>query len=928
MPSKSNPRGNIENGCWAADESVAFASVFDDLIGDAESRLDLSPAWSESARSDLVASLRRRLSEIAAPPLLELYRSSPVPPVGAGGRERYRAFVSRIRSDDLGELRSALPVLGALLDITSAQWVETTNELVERIDGTRGSLAAVLAVPADDRIVGVRTGLGDRHANGRTVASVTVSSGVTTIYKPRSLSNDRQFFELWSEFRRRQGDELPVPKLVTGDGFGLMEFVEHAPVTDAGRYWHRAGEVAGLLHLCAAEDFHYENLVAAGNQVVPVDLECIDQPNRFAEREDRLAFVTDSILATGLFPNWYRQQGAGGADGAGLFPGQRSVALGRMRFWRNLGTDDIDHPALPFRRDQGHNAARDGTGATVACHIESLLRGIEDAFRVAPRLLDEMDPWAPGRFLSRPTTVYHRAMKRMLAVDALEDRVVFEKRSLDLPEMEPELEELLGERREELVAADAGALRRLDVPLHRAEGTDLQLDGGQRIRQLFHESGLIHRRERLRRIGDSAGVRAHQVLVRLAVEQFEQRTWVRTAPPELGTGAPPGRSAAIAAAEAIAERLAEQRLDTREGSAWLEVDQLSPLRGSAFQTNLYVGSDGIALFFAALAGVTHDERWAEQATRALAALPSPHHPEAWVENGWAGRIYARSVASRLLADSSLAAHARAIAAEGLPRPVEDDDKLDVLGGWSGVLLALLAAADNGVNAAALSDRIATWLATQVQRRLGDPLHRAATIRMGFAHGTTGVGYALSRAAIALDHDAARRAARQLVEIEEERIAARGGIPGRLSGFGAQKVPTRSWCWGVSGYAMTRAQDFWGRVHGADSHLGTAARIVAERQRGRSHACCGEAGRLMALVELAVGGDDGCRASADALAQALVDDAEVDGPWQFYNATSMTTPGLFWGTAGVGYALLRYAAPEVVPNFLLFEPALSSRPAAS
>ena len=51
-----------------------------------------------------------------------------------------------------------------------------------------------------------------------------------------------------------------------------------------------------------------------------------------------------------------------------------------------------------------------------------------------------------------------------------------------------------------------------------------------------------------------------------------------------------------------------------------------------------------------------------------------------------------------------------------------------------------------------------------------------------------------------------------------------------------------------------------------------------------------------------------RDAADRLADLLADQAMADGPWSFYSETSITTPGLFWGLAGVGYALLHHLDP--------------------
>jgi class II lanthipeptide synthase len=913
----------IEN--WSIDREVAFGSVFAGLVSRARADLVVGSGWTTSVADRLGEELRARLSRISAPALLTLFR--PGEPDffsetdGEMSTTRYRRFVRAAAVDDLAALRAAFPVLGDLLDMTCRQWTRTSQDLIDRVSDARAEFELRLGFDAGDPITTVETGLGDRHRGGYTVARLCTASGRQAIYKPRSMAPEARFYEIWSAFRAQRGDTAATPIVVDRGDAGFMEYLEPAPVRDQAAYWRRAGELAGLLHLCAAEDMHYENVIAAGDQAVAFDLECINQPNRFGEREDRLEFVTDSVLATGLFPNWFVGAGADGSDSAGLFAGQSPRPVETMSTWIDLGTDHLRQVSVPYTRMQGGNAPQDERGDPVRCDQRSLFEGLEAAFELGPSLVEGAGSWGPSRFLSRPTRVFAQARSKLLEVDALQDRRVFESMSRELPEMEPEFEALLGARRTALIEADAAALQRLDIPLHLADGASLRLDGGGTIDALFDATAVDHRRERIRRLSPAGTVLQRQ-LVTLAVEQFEHRVWQRAADPVSIPEASGSRlrEEAVEAARHLGEELVGLAVETHEGPAWLEVDQRTPMRGTAHQTNLYAGSDGIALFFAALAHVTGEEQWSEHARRTFGSIPSPLDDTAWVERGWAGRVYSRSVGAVLLEDDSLAGDAQTEASRGWPRPPGANDKLDVLGGWSGVLLALLASRSAGIDCGAIPEELTAWLAQEVGRRLESPVHQRATIRMGFAHGTTGVSFSLALAARELGDESARVVSVRLAEIEEQRIAKRGGVPGALSGLDATKEPTRSWCWGTGGYAMARAQPAWRSVHGERSHLDGAIEILLSPTRERSHACCGEAGQLMALTEIAFRGRIPVGVTgADSLAAALISDARGGGSWQFYNETSLTTPGLFWGIAGVGFALLHYARPSVVPNFLLFAP---------
>ncbi len=100
-----------------------------------------------------------------------------------------------------------------------------------------------------------------------------------------------------------------------------------------------------------------------------------------------------------------------------------------------------------------------------------------------------------------------------------------------------------------------------------------------------------------------------------------------------------------------------------------------------------------------------------------------------------------------------------------------------------MLVALLAAGAMGVETDESAHELTTWVLAEVDRRLKDPVQQQSVRRMGFAHGATGLAYALARAAVQLEREDAAQVARQLGEAEEARIAARDGMPGSLQGLG-------------------------------------------------------------------------------------------------------------------------------------------------
>src|SRR6516225_5463151 len=75
---------------------------------------------------------------------------------------------------------------------------------------------------------------------------------------------------------------LKTLRCLPGDGYGWTEFIEHTSCNDPAGcevFFRRAGAWLALLHCFVATDMHQENLIAAGDHPVPVDLETILQPS-------------------------------------------------------------------------------------------------------------------------------------------------------------------------------------------------------------------------------------------------------------------------------------------------------------------------------------------------------------------------------------------------------------------------------------------------------------------------------------------------------------------------------------------------------------------------------------------------------------------------------------------------------------------------
>ena len=108
---------------------------------------------------------------------------------------------------------------------------------------------------------------------------------------------------------------LHTPLPVTATGGPSSSSTRDAGISNEfASFFRRAGAWLALLHCFAVTDMHQENLIAVGDQPVPVDLETTLQAaeQSRADNDDAKAYaaareiISDSVMAVGLLPAYGR----------------------------------------------------------------------------------------------------------------------------------------------------------------------------------------------------------------------------------------------------------------------------------------------------------------------------------------------------------------------------------------------------------------------------------------------------------------------------------------------------------------------------------------------------------------------------------------------------------------------------------------------
>src|SRR5262245_18356616 len=96
------------------------------------------------------------------------------------------------------------------------------------------------------------------------------------------MSLDAHFAE-FLEWVNQSGFEprFRALKVIDRGGYGWSEFVAHKPCSsrdEVARFYEWLGGYLAIFHVLRGNDMHFENLIAAGEFPVPVDIETLFHP--------------------------------------------------------------------------------------------------------------------------------------------------------------------------------------------------------------------------------------------------------------------------------------------------------------------------------------------------------------------------------------------------------------------------------------------------------------------------------------------------------------------------------------------------------------------------------------------------------------------------------------------------------------------------
>jgi type 2 lantibiotic biosynthesis protein LanM len=888
--------------------------------------------------------------------------------------QRFQSFTQQLQQREVAlNILQEYPVLARQALICIDHWVKTSTEFLQHLCQDWKALRSQLSPDLDPGIlVEVSAGEGDSHRDGRSVIIAKFSSGFRVVYKPRSLSLDIHFQDLLHWLNER-GDHpsFRLLKIIDRQTYGWVEFVEPQTCSsreEIERFYKRQGGYLAILHALEAVDFHHENLIAAGEHPVLLDLEALFHPRVGGinlNQADQLAnnTLSYSVFGIGLLPHRiWATENAVGVDLSGLGSSEGQLTPHEVPRWQGIGTDEMKLTRQRIEMSATNNQPTSNhEKVDVLDYAEAITQGFTSIYQLLlthrQEFLAASGPLAnfagdTVRVIVRATRTYAMLLMEAFHPDLLRNALDRDRHFDRLWLAVEHLPHLT-----KLIPAEQTDLWKGDVPMFTTQPNSRSLwsSHGEQIPNFLDQSGLTSVQRRIQQLSETDLTRQLWI-IRASLTSLSLNTDRSTAPTTYQRITPQivaTREHFLQGARAIGDRLEDLALRGEEDAAWIGLTlvddrhwSLSPLG-----CDLYDGLPGVILFLAYLGEITQEPRYTDLAHAALNTLQRLLENPSWLSqiggfSGWGGILYTLTHLGCLWTDSQLIDQAEQ-SLDFLPEHLEKDQNFDVIGGAAGCIGGLLTLYYERPSAKTLTIAVqcGEHLLTHAQKMeqgCGWVNPRIAPKPLaGFSHGNAGIAWALLELAahsgkelfqqIALDAIAYERslfskAALNWPDLREFETAIRQGSQDSSADIPSESLSfMNAWCHGAPGIGLARLQCMRhlqdAKIH---AEIETAVQTTLARGFGNNHSLChGDLGNLELLLQAGLVLDNPqWKADCERLAATILGSIQQYG-WLCGIPLGVESPGLMTGIAGIGYGLLRLAEPTRIPAVLTLAPPLSS-----
>lgn len=866
--------------------------------------------------------------------------------------EHHLEFLSS--PQELQQFFERYPLLAQLTHAGLTGWRDAGVEFAVRLASDIQAIERLIGA-GPLQFLDVQPGLGDVHSHGRTVARVSFDGGQVA-YKPHPAGAAVGLRNLLEQLEVLTGRALhfSVPRTIDCVHYGWMAWIDSTPcqtLTDLAYFYHGLGQLSAVAWLLGSSDLHSENIVANGNTPYIVDVETLLSPilkhAEGAHTHPARGLLLESPMSTGLLPLTRTIGDDVRMDFSAIGDAPEQTG-GAVTTWDFVGTTDMvavprnlprDAPkSMPAVIEGEQQDALDFEAQINAGFREALVFLQANALDIVADLLRDEHLWPARscRFILRNTFDYAQITALLWHPAVLHDPKLAEGGVKALRDDSIVSDEVIGTT---ITTDELAALYSGDVPYFQTCLSDRHLydsDGKVLVAEFFDGSPLDRVDRRISRLTRGVAPLNWTTAAAIRAAKINRRRSPRGNAHLNTLSLPPSNPVPLlSAANAVAERICDLACVDGGDVSWLtlRVDRDSQWQVVPMDRSLYLGTTGVLLFLQTLKSVASLSCRVDSLRRHLLKQWESTDVDAITDlgafDGLAGDLY---LAHRLRKVAPWLEKRRAALVSRLGVTGEE---LDIVSGAAGIVLVLCRETNGNASMRQRLLRAATPHVEQLLEQLVQTNSGGAwptvdgRFLVGFAHGVTGIAYGLMEfiATFPESHlvrpiTAAIRSAHSWQDSVFNRDAGNWpdlrDLPERITEF------SYSWCNGSAGIGIARASAIARGIWETDSlqaDVEFAVSASIQYGLGTGQALChGDLG----VAELLLTASSACKRP-----QWISDSRRIAGmvASDIISTGGITTeefgpdvdiPGLIVGAAGIGYELLRVAAPSVIPSILCLE----------
>ncbi len=865
------------------------------------------------------------------------------------------------------ELFTKYPVLARRMGTVIEQFLGFIEEFLQRFDTNKEAIEKEFfhGEPID-QIIHVTGEISDLHQNGRSVLILTFDKNRKLVYKPRSLEIDHRWERFVNEFAAANGI-IKAPHAIDFGEYGFVEFIDHEPcqsIEEIKTYFYHCGALMALLYAFGGNDFHRENIISFGTHPVIIDTETLmipvarpfDQGGKdkvcqgpisrsLAEAMDTSVTMMGMLPLTKADENNNREDLgglSGSADGCSNLP----VYNGRQ--YRAMEYPEQVAAGFQFMYLQ------------ILENGQELLEG-ENGIHLFSD--------CKFRMLIRQSQAYANVIKHISKSANLKDGFEY---SLQTERM---VKAFLFTATDEIIPglirvfkSEKNALENGCIPIFYGEPhNEGILDHKELLFEHYFEKNPVQNAaEHLRNMNEADLAIQLQIIEKsLTVEMgaVHGPTTAGPASPRNCGNSIVTKEELIREAEEIYKDIMEDRFLASDGEySWL-TQQYDMKSGGVtlglMGPTLYDGLLGMAVFAGALYRLTGNSDCRETADycigktvkqiESMIPVMERYQIPLGYSNGVGGYIAGLWTAGRYTGSAEAADAAIKLLQAISEKAIFRDTVLDLLGGISGLVFALTQEEELRRDPRSAEDtrQLLKWCGKHLlaERSKTTESHQVWNSKEG-SQPLTGLGHGVSGIALALVKIYETIGGREYFDAAVEAIAYENAVyeedrsnwpdyridkrkPESINipmDLVNQKKFMSGYCAGAPGIGLARL----GLLRTAEANPELKKALDRDIKRTdhfmkevsteiRDHLCCGRTGGIDFLIEKAMRLDDAeAMECAKELISTLLSEKRERGHYSLMNSDGryVKNPTLFQGTAGIGYEMLRIAAPGIIKSVLI------------